>query len=104
MTTTKHKKPDSIIVLGRRWFRRSDGNTYNSAQIYVDGKLAATLPKAYGYDNHYLQRAFEWLDENGYTNRKVAPNGSSDAPWHYCQENGIHLEYIAVDVEREKDL
>ena len=35
---SRHGKVDSILVVGRRWFRRGPGNTYHSVNIYVNGK------------------------------------------------------------------
>ncbi len=38
-------KVQSITILGRRWFQKSYGNTYFTAQILVDGKKVHDLPQ-----------------------------------------------------------
>jgi len=98
------KKINSITILGRRWFQQSGGNTYFSSQILVNGKLIHVIPFQYGYDNHYLQASFEWLDQNGWTYREKYQNSSSESPWRYCKDKGIELHYSATDVQRKKDL
>ena len=96
---------EAIEVQGRRWFRRGPGNTYFTARIYVNDKLVHTLPVQYGYGNHYLDVAFDWLDEHGYINLGKNSNGSRrDQPWNYCKDHGIKLSYEAVDVSTRRDL
>ncbi len=101
MTTTKI---ESITVVGRRWFQKSAGNTYCSATIYVNGKKVGVVAPTYGYGEYYLQAAFEHLDKLGLINRVKHANGSSTAPWKYCQDNGISFDSQVFDVKREKDL
>jgi hypothetical protein len=93
--------PQSIDVFGRRWFQRAYGNTYFTADISVDGTLVHTLPKQYGYGDHYLDIAFSWLEDNAYIPRRPRPK---PAAWHWAEDYGIALTYEAVDVRREKDL
>lgn len=95
----------SITIIGRRWFQRGPGNTYHTSQIMIDGKTVHKTARQYGYGSAYLDTAFAWLEANG----KIEPrerhfNGSQQAPWNYCQERGITLEYSAIDVSRQKDL
>jgi len=42
---------NSIVIVGRKWFQRSAGNTYNTADIIVDGELVHTLKRGYGYED-----------------------------------------------------
>jgi hypothetical protein len=106
MTKTSFSGPKvpHITIIGRRWFQRSAGNTYNSVRIMIDGKTVAVLPKAYGYGDQYYQRAGEWLADNNYVSLERHSNGSLE-PLHSLRDRGeIGLEYWAEDVTRERDL
>lgn len=99
------KKIRSITVIGRRWFQRTYGNTYHTAQIMIDGKTVQHTHKHYGYDSQFEETAAEWLEENGYIPKRERGKHGGRAPmWRYCQELKIVYEAIGIDVEREKDL
>jgi hypothetical protein len=87
----------SLHIEGRRWFQRTYGNTYHSVRIFKDGEQIASLPKAYGYDYHFLQTALDWLKANGH-----AP---ADAEYgtRYLREV-LGGSYSVIDVQLEKDL
>jgi len=92
-------KPFAIHVLGRRWFGKTHGNTYHTAEIFVNGNFAVRTDRSYGYGDHYMQTAHEWLQANGYL-----PKETNDSLWMHCQDNGIALTYTAADVPRRMDL
>ena len=97
-TTENSTQIESITIVGRRWFDARNGNTYHTAEIIIDGKLAHKTDMEYGYDECYIQTAFGWLDENGYTDRDRSANtGMWTAPWRYCEENGIELHTTVSD-------
>ncbi len=101
--TTK-KKPRSILVLGRRWFERTNGNTYHTARVLVDGVEVATVPYQYGYGSQYEQNALDALEALGLMpGREHYKNGGSEG-WQYFKRNGIQYSAEAVDVERKRDL
>jgi len=56
----------TLHVEARRWFQRSAGNTYHSVRIYRDGEQMTFVPFAYGYDDMWLQTAFDQLRSTGY--------------------------------------
>ena len=87
-----------LHIEGRRWFRRTAGNTYNTVYIYKDGECIAKLPKEDGYGEYYLQRAWTWLQEHGYI-----PSWASYGGTQYLREV-LRASYSVVDVAREKDL
>ena len=62
----RKKKVRSITIIGRRWFDKINGNTYFSANIYVNNEHVKYIPESYGYGDYYQQAAFEWLHKNGY--------------------------------------
>ena len=80
------------------------GNTYHSVSIEVNGKRVADLPRAYGYGEQYLWRAWEWLMDNNYVYPERYSNGSLESPWAYAEKHGIRLNYYAHDVGRQRDL
>ncbi len=92
------RKPRSISIIGRRWFQRSAGNTYHSAQVVVNGEQVHDTGIHYGYGDQYLQTAAAWLVENDYLPENARPLSL------YCRENGIAFTGFVSDVAREKDL
>lgn len=100
------KKIRRIEIIGRRWFQRSYGNTYFTARILINDELAAELPKQYGYGDHYVDVATQWLEDNGYMPGRVHhENGSAEPGWQYWRDNrNVPFLYHAIDVARERDL
>lgn len=46
------------FVVGRKWFDKVNGNTYNSAKVWnSDGEHCANVEFAYGYGSDYYFRA-----------------------------------------------
>ena len=91
----------TLNIQGRRWFQKTYGNTYHSSRIYVDGKSIGGVSFAYGYGNHYLTTAEELLQVGGHI---PTDKCNTQALWSWCEENGVHLEYSVVDVDRKRDL
>lgn len=94
----------SYHITGKRWFQRTCGNTYNAVYIYKDGELVADLPMEYGYGDYYIQRAEEWLSNNGFP--ELQEKNSNGTRKHggtaWMREHGI--SYNVVDVQRQRDL
>jgi hypothetical protein len=90
------RKIKSITILGRKWFDKVNGNTYNTAQIMVNGETVGKTPFQYGYGDFYLQAAGLWLEENKYIKLEHYEHGGSQSLWRYCDENKIHFEYSAI--------
>lgn len=93
------KPLNGLHIEGRRWFQKLYGNTYNSVRIYAN----VYLPFQYGYGEHFLDIAFDWLEENGYITREKASNGSRAGGTLFLRE-GLGGTYSVIDVERKKDL
>ena len=92
---TQQTQIKSITVLGRKWWDKINGNTYHTAQIMIDGHTVGKTEFSYGYGDHYLQSAAEWLEKNGHIERERYSNGGGQPLWQYCADKGIHLEYSA---------
>ena len=86
----------SLHIEGRRWFERTNGNTYHSVTIWKDGEHLVRLPFQYGYGEHWLQTALDYLAENG-----MAEKGQYGT--RYLRED-LGGTYSVIDVQRKKDL
>ncbi len=96
-TSTAILKPlVGLHIEGRRWFRRSAGNTYSSARIYANGELLKTMQTG-GYGDYYLQMALDWLREQGYIEQ------GNQYGTLYLRET-LHGTCSVIDVPRERDL
>ena len=93
----------SLVIIGRRWFQKSYGNTYHTAEVIVDGETIGTTKEEYGYGDQYIQSARDLLVEKG-----IIPDNNAAVNcqplWRYCEQNNISREFRAIDVPREKDL
>ena len=96
----------SLTIIGRKWFQRSYGNTYHTAEIIVNGISVVKTPLAYGYGDQYLESAAQWLEDHGdMPNRRHHKNGSAEPLWQYFREDrGVAYTAVAIDVSRERDL
>jgi len=92
------QKNDTITIIGRRWFEKTNGNTYHSVDVFINGKLLDFEKFAYGYDSAYEQSGRKIL-EKYYT----LPIDDNQALWH-LKEKGYNLVSSVSDVARKKDL
>lgn len=90
----------SIVIVGRRWFRRNVGGTYHSAEIVVNGECIHKISYAYGYDSAYLDSARDWLRENGF----LPDIGEQEPLWRYYEKKGIHFNYTVTNVNKKSEL
>ena len=88
-----------IEIYGRRWFRRGPGGVYCKAYIYINDKLVHVTSEEYGYGDHYLTLAKNWLMRNGYVELE-----ENEPFWFVRDKYGIDLRYSVIDVRRERDL
>jgi len=115
-----------VTIEGKRWFEKTNGNTYHSVSVYINNELIGRVPLTYGYGEQYIQSAFELLSEFGmfpYEKTKElvtvragtpmeyqAPKESlnKNEAWHkFCQDmmdNRQKYHVICVNVPRKKDL
>lgn len=85
METIKASDTRSIFIEGRLWFDKINGNTYFSNRVWVNGKIAFTMPLEYGYDLQFLHRALIELKDRGYTDTIKL--------WELRDEQGIDVYY-----------
>jgi len=99
------KGGDNIIIIGKRWFDKANGNTYFSSKALVNGNEVCSIDFQYGYGDHYITETFELLEKLGYLpGVKHHNNGSSEPFWSYCERNNIVYNHYVIDVSRKKDL
>lgn len=77
-------------ILGKRWFESTNGNTYHTTTLFYGDGSQTTSPITYGYDDQYLQTAFEMMG---------LPYGGT---LELRERKGI--TWNVVDVSRKKDL
>jgi len=93
--------PQSIVVIGRRWFD-SNGNTYHTSTIIINGEIAHKTPREYGYGDQYAYTACEWMLENGIIPK---PAHKGEVHFHYIREFlKIPYTYIGIDVPTKSSL
>lgn len=102
---TRLREPDrtlkTVHVVGRRWYRRTYGGVYCTVDIYINGKLAAHLSPQYGYGDHYMTLALDWLKRNDY----IPPQyKDAHALWWLQDKMDFKLTNEVHDVKRERDL
>lgn len=86
----------TLIIQGRKWFRKSYGNTYHTVTVAIDGEQVYNSPIYSG--NHCEQTARMWLVKYNHLPNDYGCLGS------WCQDNNVLLVSIATNVVREKDL
>lgn len=91
----------SIIIIGRRWRDKLNGNTYHSCNVYVNGKHAARVEFTYGYGNQVEYTGMSALHTTG---KLPDWDTQRDTPWGYCERHNINYEREIIDVQRKKDL
>jgi len=98
-----------IIINGKRWFDKVNGNTYHSVSVNVDGKEIGRSGIHYGYGDQYIQTAHEILMDAGIFPRtgERLKSGMDKDYYDFCTDrmNNREKYYITVsDVQRKKDL
>ena len=102
---TPVKTGDNIVIIGRRWFDRVNGNTYFSANGLINGVEVISISYEYGYGEQYADRIYQELEKAGYLPDVIHHNNGSNEPlWQYCKRKGITKYTSVSDVSRKKDL
>lgn len=89
----------SIFLVGRRWFERTNGNTYHTVEIYVNDEFVHKMPMTYGYGDQYMWNGFAYVVDKYKLLRPCTPHPST-----FCRENNIKFNYTVSDVARKRDL
>ncbi len=100
MSEETNKTQEMLVIVGRKWFDRVNGNTYFTANAYYKNKQYRHLYE-YGYGDQYKYEMMKVLDIEGVL---PEPFTNKDVPWSYCERNGIKLFCEDIYVGRKKDL
>lgn len=91
----------TIDISAKEWFDKTYGNSYFAANVTLnfgmDTQESFTLPFQYGYGDHYINMANQYMIKNGIISGERSENGSYPALWRYCEENKIILR---TNIER----
>ena len=87
------EKGDDVLIIGRRWFDRVNGNTYHTAEVQVNGDFVGKSRMTYGYDEQYLETGKEILLEH-----YELPVGMTErSPLWQLRDYGVVLHKYAID-------
>lgn len=92
-----------LTIVGRRWFEKTNGNTYHSVEVFdAEGKRIVRVPFAYGYGNQYMQTALQELVKLGLYPDTPGRHGGFKAYGRFTYDD--KNLFIVTDVARKKDL
>jgi hypothetical protein len=94
----------SIIIIGRKWWRKTLGGFYHSSVIFINGKFWKKIPCCHGGGTMYLQNATQNIAEEKILPLKKNPHGGYESLIYFCKDNNIYLEYFDIEVPRKRDL
>jgi hypothetical protein len=95
----------SLVIIGRRWFQKTYGNTYHSVDVIVDGKSIGRVDFAYGYDGQYRESAKAILGKAGLLpGIESYSHGGTESLFRYCERKRITFTDTITDVGRKADL
>lgn len=60
----KLKKNSQVLVVGKKWFDKVNGNTYHSANVLINGEYLDGVDFEYGYGNAFEQTALKILQKH----------------------------------------
>lgn len=93
------KAKDTFVIIGKRWFQKTYGNTYHSVKVFYNGEFLGENVYSYGYGDSYLQTAFGIIKSKGFF------QGENYFPWAKIDaDDSISVVYQVIDVQRKKDL
>ena len=108
-------KTQTIVqVIGRRWFEKTNGNTYHSTEVIITDldtgeKKSFKEPFLYGYGDQYRQTATNILVEHTNIMNKVSEENRRFGLTYWgvldeLKEQGVDVSFSVSDVGRKKDL
>lgn len=99
----KNASLKTVQIIGKEWFDRVNGNSYNAVVVTVNHGLKSefsfSLPFTYGYGEYYIQRTVEFLVKIGAVESKgVFQDMQRDGKIYvlsHCIENCKKSEVVA---------
>ena len=90
----------NIVIEARRWFEKTNGNTYHSVRVYVNGECVGYEPFTYGYGQQYEVTALRILQDAGV----YLPTFSLSQFMQEMREHRSNFVVTCADVGRKKHL
>ena len=85
----------TIDINAKEWFDKMYGNSYFAANVTLNfgmsDQQSFVLPFQYGYGDHYIDMANQYMIKNSIISGERHENGSYSALWRYCEDNKIAL-------------
>ena len=97
-TKTTNKAKRSVFIQGRTWFDRANGNTYNTAAVFVDGKFKFSLGMEYGYGDTWKHRAIDALEE-----RRIIPAHTDAGKYWISRFTDLGLDFYSCEQDVKKN-
>lgn len=91
----------TLHIIGRRWFQKTYGNTYHTAEVLINGKSVYKSMRSYGYGDQYLTTAVEWLQRVDLLPSDIVGHVGTR---YLREESGYEFSYEVHDVARQRDL
>jgi hypothetical protein len=89
----------SLFFEGRAWYDKTNGNTYHSVRIWINGKVMAIVPRRYGYENAYQVSAIETLIQLGLLPETLFQHGADRPTRDYpLWQIDRHLKTVTYSV------
>jgi hypothetical protein len=106
---TQGKCAKKVEIWGKRWFRRTYGNTYHTVRVYVDDELIGESEEEGGYGEQYIDTAFNILQRKGLAPKteKELSSGVSKDWYDFVMDRRTNRNKYVIhvnDVPRERDL
>ena len=93
MLKPRLKKGDDVLIIGRRWFDKVNGNTYHTAELQVNGNFVAKSGMQYGYGDNYVETGKELLLQN----YKLPIGFNEKSPLYQLRDKKITFRSFAYD-------
>jgi len=93
MIKPRLKKGDDVLIIGRRWFDKVNGNTYHTAELQVNGNFVAKSGMQYGYGDNYVETGKELLLQN----YKLPIGFNEKSPLYQLKDKKITFRSFAYD-------
>ena len=94
-----------IEIQAKEWLDKANGNSYFSANVYIDDDLVAELPFQYGYGDHYVDMAFREIGSNKLQELcKLKSVVNWKEYWGLCRQHNIKLITFKQENCKKKDL
>lgn len=94
----------SVSITVRRWFQKTYGNTYFSANALVDGKPIEGIDFEYGYGSHGEYQMMQKLIQDGHVKKVLHWRTPGIVPSVYARDLGLNYHCETIDVSRKRDL